>query len=1107
MRPVRSNDRYTNSAGNSHWCSGTRTQTWFRTTRLLTFLGTVALGLLLVFQAVSAQAQSTFGTITGTVTDSTGAVIPEASVAVTNERTGLRRLVTTGHTGVYFVPNLDRGLYTVSIAKDGFQSYTKSGMHLNANQVINIDARLWPGSISTTVEVVAPSGAEFNTQTPTLSNVIPTAQLEQLPIITRQKGDQGLWGYASYNNGIGHEPFFIANGSRYVDTQPTVDGITVMSYETGVGGSTVMTGMEATAELSVQLADAPAEFSRPVQMTMVSKSGDNNFHGSLFEDYNGSSLNARDFFAKAVPFRVYNNFGASLGGPIRKNKAFFFGAYEGSREATEVINTMNVPLAAWRSGDFSGLSKQLVNPYTGNPFAGNQIPAAMINPVSQKLGAIYFPYPNYGPPTLEAGNFRDLPRPGVNGVTIFDKADARIDHNFSVRNAVFGRFSYSRMPLNAYVKNAVQPLGHRISLRTANSAVLSWTHTFTTDLLNELRAGYTRDRNLIQSGVVGSDILQQTGLQGITVSGIPAYPILSVSGLTPVGQVPNFLGAGTNFQISDSISWVRRSHSLKFGFDVIRDRNAGFQYLGDVYGQYSFNGAFTGAPYADFLLGLPTKVYNSFPNPANHMFGSWWSAYAQDQFKLTRQLTLSYGIRWEAQGPYYDSRGLIASFNPRTGAWVIPDEAVKYISPAFSSNIPVETASQAGYPAHTLLDSHHAYFYPRFGAAYRPWTERSTVIRAGYGIYANTIYGSLGGTLETGPYSGSQSRTNSFSGGVPAFGFPNPFLAAGVNTPVNAASGIDPHVRVPYLQQWNLTIEQEAAKFIFTASYVGGHAVNLLYFANLNQARASTQPFSLGRRPYPNYSDIIWTQNGGTEHYNALQLAARRTYSKALFLNTGYTWAKDLTNAQDQAGAVGVQPQDSYNLNAEYGPNGFVRAHRFFTNLVYTLPLGRGQRFLNNAPQPADLLLGGWRIAWNAMAESGRYYTPTFDTTDPSNTNNFGGRPDRIGNILVIPGCPASDPLCSHPANVGRFGNCGLNVLQGPNFADADLALMKDFPVAEKAKLQFRATMTNVLNHPNFGLPAADIESPGTFGKFTSTYSPLFGQNARQVDFMLRLVF
>lgn len=888
----------------------------------------LALAIVLGAAALSAG-QTTFGTITGTVTDPKGAVVPEASITVTSEATGVRRAARTGGAGVYFVSDLDLGTYRVRVEKAGFQGYERTGIHLDARQVINLDVQLRLSSTTARVEVVATTGAALDTQTPTLSNVMPGRQLEQLPLITRQKGDQNLWGYATYNNGIGHEPFFVANGSRYDDTQPTVDGITVMSFETNIGGGTVTTGMEATAEVSVQLAGAPAEFSRPVQMTMASKPGSNTVHGGVFEDYNGSSLNARDFFAKAVPFRVYNNFGASAGGPIKKNRTFLFGDYEGSRESTAVVNTMTVPLAAWRLGDFSGLSKPLKNPYTGRPFAGNQIPASLMSPVSQELEALYFPAPNYGPRTLQAGNYRSLLHPGINGVTIFDKFDVRLDHNFRPGDAFFGRFSFSRMPINGYVKGAIPPLGHRVSRRKANSAVLSWTHTFTPNLLNELRGGYTRDRNYIKSGVLGSDILRQVGLEGIALSGFPVYPIISVSGLTAVSQVPNFLAAGTNFEATESLTWIRGSHSLKLGFDLIRDHSAGFSYAGDVYGQYSFDGAFTGLPFSDFLLGLPINVYNSFPNPENHLYGTWWSAYAQDQFKVTPRLTLDYGIRWEAQEPYYDNRGLISNFDSKTGAWVIPDRAARYISPAFPANIPIETASRAGFPAGTLLDSHHAYFYPRFGAAYRPRAGGSTVIRAGYGVYANTIYGSLGGALETGPYSGSQSRTNSFTDGVPAFSFPDPFLARGAATPVNTASGADSHLRIPYLQQWNVTAEQEAARFIFSASYVGSHAVNLLYFKNLDQPRASAAPFSAGRLPYPKFISVIQAQNGGTENYNALQIAARRTYGKNLFVNAGYTWAKDLTNAQDQTGAVGVQPQDSYNLAAEYGPNSFVRPQRF----------------------------------------------------------------------------------------------------------------------------------------------------------------------------------
>jgi hypothetical protein len=407
----------------------------------------------------SLPGQTTFGSITGTVIDTSKAVVPDAKVVVRNEGTGVERRVTTGGSGVYVVPNLDLGTYRVHVEKEGFASFNSGSLHLNANQVINVDAELSPATTSSSVEVVA-TAPTINTQTPTLGNVTPATQLEQLPVITRQKGDQGLWGYEAYNVGISHAPFFTANGSRYIDTQPTVDGITAMSFQSGVGGSTVQPGIEATAEVSVQLADAPAEFGRPVQMTMVSKSGTNQFHGSIFEDHNGNDLNARDFFSASAPFRVYYNFGASVGGPIKKNKTFFFADYQGSRESTAVIDTLNVPLPAWRNGDFSSITNKTVkNPFTGQPFTGNVIPASLISPVSQKVQALFYPTPNFGPPGLQAGNFRALLHPGNNGVTIFDKFDTRIDHNFSSRDMVYGRVSYSRMPIGAYVARAVPRSG------------------------------------------------------------------------------------------------------------------------------------------------------------------------------------------------------------------------------------------------------------------------------------------------------------------------------------------------------------------------------------------------------------------------------------------------------------------------------------------------------------------------------------------------------------------------------------------------------------------------------------------------------------------------
>jgi hypothetical protein len=1087
-------------------------------------------GLLLTYLAAPAAGQTTFGSITGTVTDQSGAVVPGATVTVTNEGTGIQRKVTTTGSGVYVVPDLGVGSYRVRAEKTGFGAYEKTGVHLNADQTVNVDAGLVVASTGTTVEVTS-AAAPISTQTGTIGNVTLPTQLEQMPIITRQWGDEALYGYELYNVGVSDQLCtgcgIVANGDRGegFHEQATVDGITVMSGLDGVGGSTVQTGVEATGEVSVQLANAPAEFSQPVQMTMVSKSGTNQFHGSVFEDYNGSGLNTRNFFSSSVPYRNYNDFGASLGGPIKKGRSFFFLDYEGSRESTQVIDTLNVPLPGWRTGDFSSLSTPVINPYTGQPFTGNIIPSNLISPVSVKIQSLYFPFqPNYGPPGLQAGNYRALYRPGNNGVTQYNRFDTRVDHNFSSKDTMFGRLSYNRMPINAYVSPTIPPLGFRSSLRVATSGVVSWTHTITPSLLNEFRVGVARDNNQIKSPVVGSQILSEVGIQGVVTSGLPTYPVFQVSGLTSPYDTPYFGGVTTNFQWTDNVSWVRGSHSMKFGLDVIRDRDSSFYYGGSVYGTYSFTGAFTGAAYADFLLGLPQSTSNSVPSPLPHQFGTWWSAYAQDQFKVTRNLTLNYGIRWEFQGPYYDNRGLLYNFDPTTGALVVPNQGLTHINPQFPTSIPIKTASQAGYPANTLLDGHFAYFYPRLGFAYRPFSNEKTVIRGAYGIYGEGIFGSATGALTGGPFSGGESFTNQIVSGVPLFSFPEPFLPVG-QLPSQYVSGINPHLGVPYLQQWNLTVEREVAGFALSASYIGTHAVNIAYYYNLDQPVPSTTPFSYSELRYPAYVGVSWADNGATDKYNGLQLSAKRRYGKNLFLNTGFTWAKDLTDFQD-ATCFECQNeiQNAYNRAADYGNSSTYPGKAFFAQVVATLPVGKGERFLSSASKTVDMALGGWRMAWNVDAHSGHYVTPSFDGFDPSNTNNYGGRPDAIAGVspvpahqtinnwlnpaaFKVPGCPDSDPLCSNPADIGRFGNAGVNTLEGPGLTDFDLSLMKDFHMTERFTLQFRATATNVFNHPNFGIPGSDISSPGTYGVVTSTAFDLHGQQSRFIDFMLRLQF
>jgi len=385
-------------------------------------------------------------------------------------------------------------------------------------------------------------------------------------------------------------------------------------------------------------------------------------------------LNARDFFSPAAPFRVYHNFGTSFGGPIRKDKTFFFGDYEGSREAANVVITGNTPLPAWRSGDFSGLSTNIIDPVTGAQFPGNRIPANRINPVSQKTQDFFYPSPNFGPAGLQVGNWRGQ-FPGQTGFTHFNDFGVRIDQNFSNGDKVYGRVSYRQLPLTAR-EAVLPPIGLRDQIRGARSVVASWTHLFSPSVVNEIRTGMTRQRNYYYPDLVGSDILKQIGIQGVTTTGIHNVPAFNITGITTTDQPnPQALTLDTNFEGTDNVSWTRGRHSMKVGFDAIRDQLGGYNYPNSMYGSYNFNGAYTGFGYADFLLGIPQTTQLTIPNPPRYLRGTTWSAYAQDQFKVNQRLTLNYGVRYELLGPYYDRYGSIANFDPKTGAFVYRRQA------------------------------------------------------------------------------------------------------------------------------------------------------------------------------------------------------------------------------------------------------------------------------------------------------------------------------------------------------------------------------------------------------------------------------------------------
>ena len=699
-------------------------------------------GICLIVSISTVFGQTTFATITGTVTDSSGAVLPGAKVSVTSEGEGTVRDVTTGSTGVFTVPNLTVGRYRVQVAAAGFGAYDRTGIILTANQVFNVDVKMTVAQAGTTVEVTD-SGAAISTETTNLSNVKTSRDLQELPSISRHAGDQGFYTFVLQNPGVNSEPGNSLNNVQGVRQQtgviPTMDGIAIMAYPIGAGP--VQPSLDAIQEVNVQLANTPAEFGTPANFAVVTKSGTNAYHGSAFWDYNSGDLNARDFFGTAAPFRVYNNFDASIGGPVRKDKTFFFITYEGSREGASVNVTGNTPLPAWRSGNFSGLSTPIIDPLSGAQFPGNMIPASRISSVSQKAEDFFYPQPNYGPPGLQSGNWRGQ-FPANTGFTHYDDYGGRVDQNFGNGDKFYARFGYRTLPLIGR-EAVLPPIGKRDQIRGSVSAVASWTHLFSPAVVNEFRTGMARQRNFYEPDLVGSDIISMLGIQGVTTTGIHNVPAINVTGITTTDQ-PNSqaLTLDTNFEWTDNLSWTKGRHSMKFGFDAIRDQNGGYSYPNYMYGQYNFNGTYTGFGYADFLLGIPQTTMLTIPNPPRYLRGTTWALYAQDQFKVNQRLTVNYGVRYELLGPYFDRYGSIANFDPSTGAFVLPSNGITHVNPFYPTNIPLESAKQAGYPDGALVGFPKLGFYPRLGAAYKPFGDDKTVVRAGVGTYANLVYAS-----------------------------------------------------------------------------------------------------------------------------------------------------------------------------------------------------------------------------------------------------------------------------------------------------------------------------------------------------------------------------
>ncbi|MCC7343089.1 MAG: hypothetical protein IT170_18545, partial [Bryobacterales bacterium] len=569
-------------------------------------------------------------------------------------------------------------------------------------------------------------------------------------------------------------------------------------------------------------------------------------------------------------------------------------------------------------------------------------------------------------------------------------------------------------------------------------------------------------------------------------------------------------GAEMIFQWQDNISWIIGRHTVKLGGEIWHNWGQNFAVSPSrAYGSVGFTGVFTGNGYGDFLLGVPFSASRSasgfvkVTSTNNDKF-----LFIQDDFRVSPRLTLTYGLRYESNPPF-NSGDLMSNFDPFTGRLVVPNENSKsQLFPAFVAGnlVPIVTAKDAGLPT-SLAYTDKNNFAPRFGFAYKLTSDNKTVLRGGYGIFYDAFTASLWRGLTGGPFNGSESAPpNKFTNGVPLWQWPAMFPATLNQSGTASLSGTDPRVKNPYIQQWSLTLEREIAGMGVRLSYQGSKTHQMVMGRDLNQLEPSLIPFSKSRQMFPRLSSATWRSNMGNAYYNGFTGSVERKFRSGLEYQVSYSWAKNLTDNQTE-GEGGGGMQNIYDRNAEWGDYQFTRRHRFVVNAFYELPFGQGRKFAQTGL--ANWVAGGWSLSAFALFQTGPYFTPSFSGADPANTGGSGGRPDRIGSgELSNPTIDRwFDPTAfvALPTGVGRFGNAGVNILRAPGSKAMNLGLYKKFDLSERLKLQMEGTFTNVLNHPNFAAPAANI-SVSSAGRIGGTQS-LENAGPRTIRLGLRLTF
>lgn len=1113
--------------------------------------------ILLLATSVAGMAQIT-GSIGGSVTDPSGAVVADAEVVLTNTGTGWVRSTTTDTEGGFAFTLLPVGTYRLECQRSGFRKAVRNEINLMIGQALRIPLALEVGSVEDAITVIAnPSLA--NAESAVLSEVIENRRIVELPLNGRlftqlveltpgiSRGPTGGFRGGLTANLTG--PNFTSNGARDTDNYYTVDGVT--ANDRFFNSLTFSPSIESIQEFRVQSGVYSVEngITAGAQINVVTKNGTNDFHGSAYEFFRNDRLNARNFFDLVdvdgdgrgdKPTYQQNQFGVALGGPVQRDRLFFFGNFEGLRQRVAQSRLLTVPTQRMRQGDFGEFGDgdaatrtdvDIRNPLVpGAPFAppvffpGNRIPSTLWDPVARELLNL-LPAPNR--PGV-VSNFAASPAARNRS----DQFTVRLDHQYSATNSFYGRFTFSNIRQSSPYGSVIgegrgsSPLpgyGWDLTMNNRNVAV-GHTRVWTPRMVGEFRFGYNKVSGGQRHQNAGNEIAQRLGLKGLFAEGDQrGFPRFTITGVSPFGDDGVTLSrTSEDFQYGYKLSYTSGRHDWRFGAEFVRARFAPTT-SNNSRGLYIFGSAgnSSGLGFSDFLLGVPGQGLAGNVDDSSFT-GNEYYFYAQDAWKIHPQATLMLGVRYDYQEPMVDESLRVANFDTATRRIVVPSrdgrtaEASAFrtgtLEGGYNSagaRFQIVTSEQAGvHPGLIRPDKNN--FAPRISLAWD--AGQGLVVRTGYGLYFNRKEQFVLSLLNARPPFGFAGQRLNFA--------PAPVIAPdGTRTgianfldipPASIILPIDPNLRSGYLQQWTLNVQKEGTWGLIETGYAGSKGSRLFLIDSRNYARPGRGPDSREFFPYI-FGMTVWTDFGFST-YHAWQSRLVYRIPGGGQLSANYTLSKSIDNSS--AGSSGTNDSDSggvsnpFNRAPEKGPSAFDARHRFVISGVWDLPVGR------HLEGTAGKILSGWQVGFIGSYRSGTPFTV-------DSTRDFAGIGRANSNRPNLTGDPNSGPRTSqqwfntsaftNPV-AGEFGNAGRNIVRGDDLAGVDLSVLKETAIRETLKLQFRWEVFNLTNHTNFGTPIRSyLPRDGTAG-VSNNVNPDFGRvfnafDPRVMQFAVKLLF